>query len=80
MKDLVPAVKEQEDVSDNTLDREKSKTHYINEKSAISKGNDPLRFSSQYSKENKYLEDKKISEKEIDIEGIKDLVIKENNV
>lgn len=71
-------IKEQEYILDNMLDREKSKTQYIKEKNAITKGNENTRFSSEYSKENKYLEDKNAAE-DLD-KGFKDLVISENNV
>jgi len=71
-------IKEQEFTLDNMVGREKSKTRYINEKSVFSRENDNLRFSSEFSKGSKYLEDKNIKE-DID-KGLKDLVIKDNNV
>jgi hypothetical protein len=72
------ALIEQEFILDNIVDREKSKTYYTNKKSVFSRENDNLRFSSEFSKGNKYLEDNNIKE-DVD-KGLKDLVIKDNNV
>lgn len=53
------AAKEQEFILDNTIDREKSKSVYnLKEKSEFSTESDNLRFSSEYSKENKHSENK----------------------
>lgn len=66
-------VKEQEFILDNMIDRDKSKTYYLNDKTGISLENEKLRFSSENFKENKYLEDSKNTE---NIEkDIKDLVV-----